>query len=275
MGKDMVLSNPEAFEKLAVDLERILAEGREKVKAAANSEYLRTFWAIGGRIEVEGLTENAGYGQAVMEKLAVRLKTDRTTLIRCAQFYRLYPKGAPDTSLTWSHWKSLLSLGTDKERLYYQQKAEAERWTREQLSKAIQAELYSTPKGETKKAKKLPRPMSPMFTYRAEVRKCVDGDTAEFFCDLGFQVWKRQKIRFAGLDALPLKEGGEEARDYVQAQMGKAKTIVIQTHKIDIYGRYIGWVFYSLNEDDTWEKVFTSGRFLNQELLDLNLARAV
>ena len=56
-----------------------------------------------------------------------------------------------------------------------------------------------------------------------------------------------------------MKEGGEEARDYVQAQMGKAKTIVIQTNKIDIYGRYIGWVFYSLDARDSWEKVFGSG----------------
>jgi endonuclease YncB( thermonuclease family) len=274
MSKDLVLGNQQ-FEKLAVDLERILAEGREKVKAAANAEYLRTFWALGGRIEVEGLTENAGYGQAVMEKLAVRLDTDRTTLIRCTQFYRLYPKGAPDSQLSWSHFKALLALGTDKERLYYQQKAEAEHWTREQLAKAIQAELYSAPKGETKKVKKLPRPTSPLFTYRAEVKKIQDGDTADFLIDLGFLVWKRQKIRFAGVDTPPLKEGGEEALDYVQAQLGKAKSIVITTHKIDIYGRYIGWVFYSLNENDTWEKVFTSGRFLNQELLDLNLARAV
>jgi endonuclease YncB( thermonuclease family) len=274
MSKDLVLTNPQ-FETLAVDLEKILAEGREKVKAVANAEYLRTFWAIGGRIEVEGLTENAGYGQAVMEKLAVRLKTDRTTLIRCTQFYRLYPKGAPDTFLTWSHFKSLLSLGTDKERAYYQEKAEKERWTRDQLSKGIQAELYSTPKGDLKKVKKLPRPTSPLFTYRCTVHHISDGDSGAFLVDLGFEVWKRQKIRFAGVDALPLKEGGEEARDYVQAQMGKAKTIVIQTNKIDIYGRYIGWVFYSLDERDSWEKVFTSGRFLNQELLDLNLARPV
>jgi endonuclease YncB( thermonuclease family) len=275
MAKDMVLSNPQAFEKLVTDIQKLIDQGREKVKAAANAEYLRTFWAVGGRIEVEGLTENAGYGQSVMEKLAERLKTDRTTLVRCSQLYRLYPKGAPDSSLTWSHWKMLLALGTDKERSYYQGKAEAERWTRDRLSKAIQGELYSTPKGEGKKVKKLPRATSPLFTYRAEVRKVTDGDTAEFLIDLGFQVWKRQKIRFAGVDALPLKEGGDEALDYVQAQLGKAKTVVIQTHKIDIYGRYVGWIFYSLDENDTWEKVFASGRFLNQELLDRGLARAV
>jgi endonuclease YncB( thermonuclease family) len=275
MAKDLVLNNLEAFKKLVADLQKLIDAGRERAKAATNTEALRTYWAVGGRIEVEGLTENAGYGQSVMEKLAVQLKTDRTTLVRCIQFYNLYPKGAPESSLTWSHFKMILSLGTAKERLYYQQKAEAGHWTRDQLSKAIQGELYSSPKGDPKKVKKLPRATSPLFTYRAEVKKVVDGDTADFLIDLGFQVWKRQKIRFAGVDAPALKESGEEAYEYVQAQLGKAKTVVIQTHKIDIYGRYIGWIFYSLDESDTWEKVFASGRFLNQELLDLGLARAV
>jgi hypothetical protein len=104
MSKDMVLSIPQ-FEKLAKDLQRLVDEGRDKAKAANNAIFLKTCWAMGGRIEVEDLSENAGYATTVMERLAKPLKTDRTTLVRCVQFYRAYPKGAPDTVLTWSHYR--------------------------------------------------------------------------------------------------------------------------------------------------------------------------
>lgn len=273
MSKDLVLTGPQ-FAKLAMDLQKIIDQGRDRAKAAANAEIIRTYWAIGGRIEVEGLSENAGYSTTVMERLAVTLKTDRTTLIRCIQLYRTYPKAPPDTPLTWSHYKILLALGTDKERTYYEEKAIKEGWTREQLGKAVQGDEYMAPK-DGKTVKKLKRPTSPLFTYRAEVKKVVDGDTAEFLIDLGFQVWKQQKVRFAGVDAPPLKEGGDEAYEFVQAQMNKAKVVVIQTNKIDIYGRYVAHVFYSFDETETWEKVFSVGRYLNQELLDRELARMV
>lgn len=34
-------------------------------------------------------------------------------------------------------------------------------------------------------------------------------------------------------------------------------------------------VYYSMDENDSWEKVFASGRYLSQDLLDRGLARAV
>ncbi len=48
----------------------------------------------------------------------------------------------------------------------------------------------------------------------------------------------------------------------------------IYINKIDIYGRYIGHVFYSITERDK-SKIFTKGRYLNQELLDKGLAVAM
>jgi hypothetical protein len=102
VSKDLVLTGPQ-FAKLSTDIQKIIDRGRERAKTAANMEVIRTYWAIGGRIEVEGLSENAGYSTTVMERLAEALKTDRTTLIRCIQLYRAYPKAAPETFLTWSH----------------------------------------------------------------------------------------------------------------------------------------------------------------------------
>lgn len=48
---------------------------------------------------------------------------------------------------------------------------------------------------------------------------------------------------------------------------------MLRTTKVDINGRFLGHVFYFL--DDTIEKddIYTDGRYLNQELLDKGFAR--
>ncbi|MBK8871706.1 MAG: thermonuclease family protein [Elusimicrobia bacterium] len=273
MGKGTVLST-NTFNKLVIDIQALINQGRERAKSAANLEIIRTYWAVGSRIESEGLTENAGYGDAVMDKLADALSVDRSTLVRCVQFVRAYPKGVPETDLNWSHIRLLLTVADAKERAYYQERAEKEHWTRDQLAKAINAEVVSTPGG--KPSKKLKRPEGGPFIYRAEVLKVSDGDSVTVRLDLGFQVLKDQRIRLAGVDTPPLKEdGGQEALEYVQTQMAKAKIVTIRTIKVDIYGRYVGHVFYSFNENDDWEKVFAKGFWLNQELLDRGLARII
>ena len=48
----------------------------------------------------------------------------------------------------------------------------------------------------------------------------------------------------------------------------------MKTNKIDIYGRYVGHIFYSLKETDK-DKIFSEGNYLNQELLNRGLARAI
>jgi endonuclease YncB( thermonuclease family) len=76
------------------------------------------------------------------------------------------------------------------------------------------------------------------------------------------------------VDTPPLKEdGGEEALAYVRDQLAKAQKIVIRTSKEDLHGRFVGHVFYSLDERMEWGRVYRDGRWLNQELLDRGLAR--
>ena len=48
--------------------------------------------------------------------------------------------------------------------------------------------------------------------------------------------------------------------------------VVVKTNKIDIHGRYVADLFYSLTDKDAG-KIFREGRYLNQELLDKGLAK--
>ncbi len=110
--------------------------------------------------------------------------------------------------------------------------------------------------------------------YAASVDKIIDGDTIMLMIDLGFGVWKQQRVRLAAIDTPAMDEqGGLEAFSYVRDQLAKAMVVMVKTNKIDIYGRYVGHVFYALNDMDK-AKVFEQGRYLNQELLTLGLARA-
>ncbi len=47
---------------------------------------------------------------------------------------------------------------------------------------------------------------------------------------------------------------------------------MVKTNRVDVYGRYVGHVFYALKPMKP-EQVFKDGRYLNQELVDRGLAR--
>jgi len=86
-------------------------------------------------------------------------------------------------------------------------------------------------------------------------------------------VLKEQRVRLADIDTPSMDEPlGKKAAKYVRDQLAKVDFVVVKTSKIDIYGRYVGHVFYSFNEKDK-NMVFTKGRYLNQELVDQGLAR--
>lgn len=277
MQKDLILSDGR-YQNLLTDLRKLINQGRAKAQAAMNQELMRTYWNCGKRIAEEKLTENGGYGTSIMERLAKELGTDRPTLVRCLWFHRYYPHGVPtETGLVWSHYRELITLKDEKTRTFYEKEAEKNNWTRDELVRAIHADHIIDVDNPNKDGKKiqLKRPGGGPFIFRAEILHVADGDTMTARLDLGFEVWKKEIIRLAGIDAPPLKEdGGEEAFAYVRDQMAKAKVVVIRTGKEDLHGRYVAHVFYSLDERDDWEKVFREGRYLNQEMIDRSLARA-
>jgi endonuclease YncB( thermonuclease family) len=167
-------------------------------------------------------------------------------------------------------------LKDEKARHFYEKEAEEKHWTRDELVRAIKADhiIDVNDPDKDKKKIKLKRPEGGPFIFRAEILRVVDGDTLRARLDLGFEVWIKEIIRFACVDAPEINEdGGQEAFAYVRDQMAKAKVVVIRTGKEEGHGRFIGHIFYSLDERDSWEKVFREGRWLNQEMLDLGLVR--
>jgi endonuclease YncB( thermonuclease family) len=268
------------YSKLVADVKKLIEEGKTRAQRAASVELARTYWEVGQRIVEENLTGSANYGESVMEDLAEDLDTDVRTLQYCVAFAKIYSKFPDNENLGWSHYKMLLGVRDDKARSALETQAEKEGWTREQLAKAV-AEAQETaesgePGGSRKGAKRLERPTEPSFVYKAFVEHVVDGDTLELRIDLGFYTAHTASIRLAGVDAMPVEdEEGREAYEYIRDQMAKASLVVVKTHQIDKYHRYLGHVFYTFDTKANRDKVFAEGRYLNQELLDKGLARLI
>jgi endonuclease YncB( thermonuclease family) len=90
-----------------------------------------------------------------------------------------------------------------------------------------------------------------MYEYEVkEVIRVVDGDTIDVVFDLGFSLFKKERIRLAGIDApetrtrdLEEKELGIQTKERVARKLAYAETIVCQTEKEGKYGRILGWLY--------------------------------
>ena len=96
-----------------------------------------------------------------------------------------------------------------------------------------------------------------MYEYKVkEVVKVVDGDTIDVVIDLGFDLFKKERVRLAGIDTpesrtrdLEEKKFGLEAKKYLETHLQGANEIIIQTEKDGKYGRMLGWI--TLDDDVT------------------------
>ena len=88
-----------------------------------------------------------------------------------------------------------------------------------------------------------------MYTYKAKLLRVVDGDTVDAMIDLGFDVWRKVRIRFYGLDAwesrtrdLEEKKKGLEAKARVADLLTEGE-FILKSHGVGKYGRCLGELF--------------------------------
>lgn len=127
--------------------------------------------------------------------------------------------------------------------------------------------------GESYKLKPSDAASKDLHTYKAFVEDVVDGDTIWVNIDLGFRNWYRINLRFRGIDAPEMStKKGVRVKEFVEATLSKCPFIVIRSTELGKYGRPISDIFYMENEPDP-HVVAGKGIFLNQQLLDLGLAK--
>ena len=107
------------------------------------------------------------------------------------------------------------------------------------------------------------------YNFRVtKINKVVDGDTIDVTIDLGFDLYKKERVRVAGVDTpekrtrdLEEKALGIDATNWLKAKLAEAITgddeLTIRTELsggIGKYGRLLGWLYIgdgdvSLNEE--------------------------
>jgi hypothetical protein len=235
--------NNKSYLRLLSDLKKMLESGKDKAEEEAAGKLILTYWQIGKRINQEKISANSGYKTSIIKELTEELELEKTTLSRCITFYKTYKTPPKNKILSWSHYKDLLSVKDDAQRLMLEKQAEDEGWSRQKLLSAIRKlQQEEDPKSKNK----LVRPQSLSYIYKAKIIEVIDGDTLLLDIDLGFQVHKEQRVRIAEIDSpeMDTKEG-KAAFHHLRDKLSKISEVVIRTRKIDIYGRYLGYIFYS------------------------------
>jgi micrococcal nuclease len=107
-----------------------------------------------------------------------------------------------------------------------------------------------------------------MYTYNSEVIKVVDGDTIDALVDLGFDTWKKVRIRFQGFNAPESRTRDLEEKKLGLAAKARVKEIlkenknkfILKSHGVGKYGRCLGEIFVeSLGEDSLQKTLINEG----------------
>lgn len=103
-----------------------------------------------------------------------------------------------------------------------------------------------------------------MYTYNAKLLKVIDGDTIDALVDLGFDTWKKIRIRLYGIDAwesrtrdLQEKEKGLAAKNRLIEILNEE--FILVSHGVGKYGRCLGEIFEDINSDSINNLLISEG----------------
>ena len=89
-----------------------------------------------------------------------------------------------------------------------------------------------------------------MYTYKAKLQRVVDGDTFDATIDLGFDVFVKKRIRFAGINApesrtrdLEEKARGLKAKDRVKNILEENENFTLHSEELGKFGRVLGKIY--------------------------------
>ncbi|HUU00535.1 MAG TPA: DUF1016 N-terminal domain-containing protein [Myxococcota bacterium] len=273
-----ITANKQEYHDLRQDLADLLEKGRLQAVQAVSEIANRTYWQVGKRLNTVSALADSGSSSAFITSLASDLGVSPSLLYHALRFFRTYPRGLPKepdaAKLGFGSHVLLLPIKDESERLYYIGRAVAEGWSRSKLRRAVKSGLFARESGQTldAPAATLDRPLPGLHRYVGIIEKIVDGDTLDVRIDLGFDVWRLERIRLRGVDTPEMDTAeGKAAREFVVQALSGVASVAFKTYKTDIYARYIADVFYDPAAEDK-DELIERGRFLNQELLDAGQA---
>ncbi len=113
----------ERYSALVVSLRQQLEGGFKQAQQLLNLARIQTYWNIGRSIVESFLDEDyrAAYGVSLYQTLGEELEYKERVLQHMVQFYRTYPECPHNTPLTWTHYRYLIGVSDQGQRLKLEQ----------------------------------------------------------------------------------------------------------------------------------------------------------
>lgn len=133
------------------EVREIITSARQNAVRSVDFCRVQMYWQIGRRIleEEQKGKERADYGSYLLKNLAKKLEPEYGSgfsvrqLEMCRQFYRIYPiANTVCSQLNWSQYKLLITIPDEYKREYYQLEAVNNAWTKRELERQINSQLY-------------------------------------------------------------------------------------------------------------------------------------
>ncbi|MBK9212013.1 MAG: DUF1016 family protein [Saprospiraceae bacterium] len=136
-----LINNP-----LLHSIKEVIIESRQRIYRMANTSLLQTYWQIGKLIieDEQNGNDKAEYGKAILKNLATQLTLefgkgfDDSNLRNMRAFYKAFPiRDTLRHELTWSHYRQLSRLDSERKKEYYMQEAISANWNSRELQRQI------------------------------------------------------------------------------------------------------------------------------------------
>ncbi|WNF56059.1 PDDEXK nuclease domain-containing protein [Pseudomonas sp. SG20052] len=232
---------------LVGNLGELIRQARQKVLRAVDTVQVQTCWQIGRHIvefEQEG-ARRAGYGKQLLSTLAKVLTAefgkgfDETNLRKMRLFYQAFPiRDALRLELSWTHYRRLLRVDSDKARKWYMDESANQNWSSRALERQISTLYYER--------LLLSRDKSTVMEEAATNIHAINDSPREFIRD-------PMMLEFLGLPntGIVLETELEQALiEQLQGfllELGKGFAFIARQQRINTEGRtfYIDLVFYN------------------------------
>lgn len=128
------------YAQLLKDVRKTLLHGQQKIE----EQKVLTYWQTGRHIHryVLDHKERAEYGKEIVLKLSRDLEVGDELLYRCLRFAERFPSiSSARRKLSWTHYRELLAVPDQKERIKLAEEAARREWTTDQLIARIRKEF--------------------------------------------------------------------------------------------------------------------------------------
>ena len=149
-SKSSFLADEKEFNEVFDNIKELVINSRNKVYTTVNKEMLNLYWNIGRIImEIQQGDERASYGDAVLEKLSLKLTNEfgkgfsKRNLERMRKFYIIFPIATTLSSqLSWSHYLELIKIEEEPKRNFYLKECINSMWSVRELQRQKDSLLY-------------------------------------------------------------------------------------------------------------------------------------